>query len=287
MIMFIKMVLMKILIAGLVALTMMSAMVFAQYSQTIVPVPVVTPDTPSVLFDKLSIVGKGVATDSNNGVHIVKVAISEINMQKLLEQRANIANATLPAGTPSILKVGLMHFDNVLYKFANMNMDATAFSADITDKTGVFIGSISLEATTRAGRTVWVGSMILNRNTYNVYIIEAKVANTLASVKEKIRAYCGSHQAECKDIATDVAAFCQNNLDDKRCVALERAYCKGNTDDSRCRSVLTGFCRNQPSSDVCKDFCTTQPGLCGKGARATKVPVMAVIIPNSTSNQTV
>lgn len=269
---------MKIAAVAALAILMLSVAAYAQ-------------SAGSIVFDQINLVGKGVAVSTSNttDVHFITVAVARMNLAKTIAQINNRTgvNITLPPGTTSIVTIGVFHFDKQLYKLKNVNAGNDTVTADIYDKNGtVLVGSFNLQTTTRAGRIIWVGTLSLNGNNYNAYILEAGVRREAVDVKSKISDYCSNHPTECKDIGQDVnlaAQYCENHPTDTRCLGLEISYCRSHLDDARCRQLLLDACKAQPNREVCKEFCAVHPGFCGGTHRTTAVPIVPVILPSNSS----
>ncbi len=129
---------------------------------------------PQSIFNKMNLVGKGIAISTTNStdVHVIKIAVAQVDLTSLIQRLSQYV--TLPLGIPSIVQVGVFHFDNTTYKLTNIVVTNNTVSADI-DSNGTTVGSINLQWTIRANRILWIGNLTLNDNNYNAYILEGRV----------------------------------------------------------------------------------------------------------------
>ncbi|MCD6367625.1 MAG: hypothetical protein J7L45_00910, partial [Candidatus Aenigmarchaeota archaeon] len=100
---------------------------------------------------------------------------------------------------------------------------------------------------------IWAGTLSLNEEKYNLYIIEGVRPIKASELKDKISEYCKNNPGDqnCKKIKN----YCENNPGDSRCKSLFREYCiKSGTKDIRCRQFLMSWCKKNPTNEHCVPF---------------------------------
>lgn len=283
-----KIVVATIVIAAFFGMIIFSSVATAQNkieTNSTTAIPLVS--APQSIFDKFHLLGKGIAVSTTNStdIHFMTIGIAEVNLTSLIQKLSQYI--TLPPGIPSSVEIGVFHFDSASYQLKNIALTNDTATADIyLNSTNV--GSLNLEWTTRAGRVLWVGSITLNGNSYNAYILEGATPQSTAMNENQIQNGCERDPGQCSQVANSThaaAIYCTNNPNDTRCTGLKEAYCQTNLDDSNCRPLLFNQCMSTPNSTVCTSACKDHPELCGGVHKPTRIPIMQIHMPSIETNE--
>ncbi len=216
---------------------------------------------PKPKIDRLAVVGKGLAVLSGdpNSFKLVKVGVAGVNV--VLE------------GEQASLLVGVMDLDGERLRIRNITLTNSSVSGNLY-RNDTLVGSFNIASVDKGDETVWYGSMTLDGQSYNLYILSVHRAPKPLELRDKVADYCREHprDANCRE---KIHEFCENNPTDARCEALFRAFCLNNTNDERCRYEFKKFCKENPDSDECarfefktaKKFCETH----GDDERCVKI----------------
>lgn len=169
------------------------------------------------------------------------------------------------------LRVGVMFLDTTRYKLKDIVVgNDTATGSIYSNNTQA--GSFDLTLVLKGNNRIWTGSLNVNGQSYNAYILEAERRIKPVEMEERVGEFCSKYPAKCGTIARGVArerikTYCRDNPRDPRCKALLRAYCMRNLQDIRCREVFKKYCEENPFSEAClkveykmtKHFCLKHP----------------------------
>lgn len=200
-------------------------------------------------FKEIYLLGKGIAVNPSNSqdIKIVKIGLAEV-----------IVNVS---GSEVNVTAGVLDFDNETFKLRDFSIGIDTTSGNIY-KNGTAVGTFSLNLISKPSDNIWTGSLTINGQTYNTYILEAQRKYTGLEIKESVAEYCGAHHDD-KNCRGKIEDFCENNPTDVRCEALIHNYCKNNLKDGRCRETLRDLCQKTPSDGNCSEFCQRFPKVCG------------------------
>jgi len=214
----------------------------------------------------LGILGKGIAisTTDPEDFKLLKIGVGTVTVELL--------------GEETDLTIGVLFLDDDKFKLKNVEMgNDTASGKVFSDDEEV--GSFSVSLTIKNEQEIWHGTLTVNDEDYNIYILEAERQIKPLEFATKVKNLCDEHPEKCSDIAkgignrycekvTDkscrekIEEFCGEHPDDRRCMAVFRFFCKGNLDDTRCRKELKQFCAENPDDESCEEFCKKFPNVC-------------------------
>jgi len=207
---------------------------------------------------KMGAMGNGLAISQSDTMNfeLIKVAFAGVRVG-LLDETAEVL-------------VGVLHFGEDKYRLKDVEIGNGSSSANIYDSSGANVGSISLDSYPKGDREVWAGTLTLNEETYNAYVIQAPRVIKPVEKAGKIFDYCKNNPAKCKavmkaagSIVCDpekegtscrdkIKSFCEQHPDDNRCKALKLAYCKIHLDDADCRAEIMEKCKANLNEEVCR-----------------------------------
>jgi len=209
-------------------------------------------------FKEIYILGKGVAVNPSNSqdISIVKIGLASV-IVNLADSEINVT-------------AGVLHFgDNEYFILKDVNIGIGTLSGDIY-KNNTIVGSFTLTLISKPSDNIWTGTLTINGQTYNTYILEAVRKYTKSEGKDKVAEYCSKHH-ENKNCREKIEDFCENNPNDARCIALIHNFCKDHLFDGRCREALRDFCYKNLSDDNCVEFCQKFPKACEPKPTTTTV----------------
>jgi hypothetical protein len=156
------------------------------------------------------------------------------------------------------LKVGVMFLDGERYKIKDIEVGNGTASGNVYSN-DTQVGSFDVTLTIKGKHHVWVGTLEVNGESYNVYVLEVSRPVKPLEAAEKIENLCERFPVKCTRIAKGIAKervkdFCEEHPGDERCIALFREFCKNNPHDVRCRYALKKYCENKPTSEECLRF---------------------------------
>ncbi len=211
----------------------------------------------------LGVLGNGIAVSSNDPMdfEVVKAGIATVRI-RVLDEFRNI-------------RVGIMYIGDERYKIKNIVMGNGSISGDLY-KNDSQVGSFSIDSYLKGNTEIWAGSLKINEDSYNLYIIQAHRKPKTIEVVENIVDYCKNNPLKCKATIKAVGKqlcdnpsisscrdkiknYCEAHTDDKRCKALYLAYCKYHLKDSRCREKIIEYCKNNPKAAICNYMVTVYP----------------------------
>lgn len=183
------------------------------------------------------ILGKGIAASPSDPMDFMIV-------------KFGLARFLLPNGTE--VARGILKLDEEKYRLREVTVEDGHASGKIYSN-GTEVGSFDVSSVMKGNTEVWAGTMELNGNAYNLYVIEGSRPIKAGELKEKIIEYCRNNPDEnCKG---KIYNYCMNNPNDRRCRALFRAYClRGHMDDARCREEFVKWCNEHPDNKYCVPF---------------------------------
>jgi hypothetical protein len=216
----------------------------------------------------IGVLGRGIAVSNTDpsSFKLVKAGIATVRVTLL--------------GEETELKVGVLFLDSERYKLKDIQVGNETASGKIYYN-DTQVGSFSLSLAIKGDNEIWYGSLSVNGQSYNVYILEGERPIKAAEVREKIEDLCERFPAKCISIGRGVAAqlcekitdkscrekigeFCERYPNDARCVSVFREYCRSHLEDARCREGLKGYCKVNPQANQCEEFCQKYPNVCGK-----------------------
>ena len=168
----------------------------------------------------------------------------------------------------TIRKIGILHFGEDKYSLRDVVMGNGSVTADIYYNASQ-VGSLALDAYVKGDREMWAGTMTLNGENYNAYVIHAPRILRPVEKARRIHEYCKNNPVRCRAVMKAVGniicdpeaenvtcrdkiqTFCEENPDDNRCKALRLAYCKTHLEDSACRAEIRGVCENNATENAC------------------------------------
>jgi len=215
----------------------------------------------------LHVLGKGVAISSTNSndFKLLKIGVARVIVGL--------------AGNETEVSVGILHLDTDAYRLRNIQVsNGTATAAIYSNET--MVGSLSLMSTTKGDHLLWFGTITINNQSWNVYVLESERKVKPQEAAEKIENLCRDFPERCADVARGIGKgfcekvgdrscrekireFCEKNPTDRRCMAVFRSFCKENLEDERCRKELKEFCHENPTDEKCTNFCARYPRVCG------------------------
>jgi len=214
----------------------------------------------------LGILGKGIAISTTypEDFKLIKIGIGTVTVELL--------------GEETDLTIGVLFLDDDKFKLKDVEMgNDTASGKVFSDDEEV--GSFSVSLTIKNEQEIWYGTLTVNDENYNIYILEAERQIKPLEFATKVKNLCDEYPEKCSDIAKGIGQgycekvedrscrekieeFCEEHPDDRRCMAVFRFFCKGNLDDKRCRQELKQFCAKNPDDESCEEFCKKFPNVC-------------------------
>lgn len=166
------------------------------------------------------------------------------------------------------VRVGILYFGEEKYRMRNVEIGNGTASGDIYSNDTV-VGTISLDSYVKGSTEIWAGTLSLDGDDYNAYVIQ--ISRALKAVEKAVKAfdYCRNNPERCRaamqavgniicDPVTDencrnrIRSFCEGNPEDSRCKRLKYEYCKDNLDDAECRAEIMEACRANYNDVVCE-----------------------------------
>lgn len=212
------------------------------------------------------------------------IAISEDNPKEFKILKIGIAKLRVSLeGENQELAAGVLWLDDSRYLLKNVLIGEGNTSADVY-LNATKVGSIDLSLTEKGNTEIWIGSLSVNDDRYNVYILEGQRKFKGFELGEKVSDVCEEHPEKCTTIAKGIGnrfcdklndpscrekikEFCEEHPDDNRCVTVFRIYCEQNLQDARCRQELTNFCKENPTDEKCLNLCEKFPMKCSQEIR--------------------
>ncbi len=215
---------------------------------------------------KIGVLGRGIAvsaTDPSNFEYI-RIGVARVTV--------NLGNQTTD------VSAGLLQMGNTTYKLRNITIGNGTVSGNIFSN-DTQVGSFSVTAKFKGEHEVWFGTMSLNGENWNVYILQGERLFKASEKAEKIEEFCEEHPDRCTNLARGIGPrfcekvedescrekiheFCEQNPNDSRCVAIAQYSCREHLDDSRCQMELKDYCEDHPTDERCIAFCQKFPDVC-------------------------
>lgn len=189
----------------------------------------------------LHMLGKGIAVSTTDPAdfQVIKVSVATVKM----------------AGEE--LTTGILFLNGERYKLKDIQSDNGTVSSNVYSN-DTQVGSFSASLAMKGPHRTWVGTLTVNENSYNIYVLEADRPAKPKEIGEKIENLCEKFPAKCinatREIKGKLKDFCENNPGDQRCGALFREFCKNNLQDTRCVQALKEYCEDRPLSEPCLNF---------------------------------
>lgn len=204
----------------------------------------------------LGVMGYGIAISQSDPMNFefVKIGVAEVDV-----------NAS---GIEKTVKVGILYFGNDKYILKDAVIGNGTAAANIyqndTQK-----GSVSLNSYIKREKEVWAGTLTLNEQTYNMYVLQVQNIWKPAEKADKIKEYCDNNPVKCKAVVKAVGGilcdpekegascrdkiktFCEQQPDDNRCKVLGIAYCRLHLEDANCRQALIDKCKENSTDAGC------------------------------------
>ncbi len=187
------------------------------------------------------------------------------------------------------VRVGILYFGEDKYRLKDVEIGNGSASANIYDSEGTQIGSISVDSYPRGDKEVWAGTLTLSDAAYNAYVIQAPRIVKAVEKAYKVFDYCKNNPVKCKaamravgNVICDpegegttcrdrIKTFCENNPEDRRCVALKLAYCRLHLDDADCRASLMDKCKENYNEEGCEKLGTVYNKIIEKRPQVAQV----------------
>lgn len=218
-------------------------------------------NAPRPVIKTLGVIGKGLAISQSDPMDfkLLKIAIGKVKVSLL--------------GEETELMVGVLFLDKDRYKVKDIVLGNDTITANLYSN-DTRVGSLEASSVTKGDTIVWAGTLNVNNENYNIYVLEVPRKPKPFEIADKVKDFCKENPKRClataKGVvrkAEDVKNFCENNPDDERCRKLFRLYCQNNLQDSRCREALKDYCEEHEEEEICqnfelritKDYCTNHP----------------------------
>lgn len=174
------------------------------------------------------------------------------------------------ADEAKVVKVGVLHFGEDKYRLRDVEIGNGTASANIYDTEGTQVGSVSLDSYPKGDTEIWTGELSLNDEKYNAYVIQVKRLVKAVEKARRVFSYCENHPAQCLRVMRGIGniicdpeaegttcrerikTYCENNPEDRRCIALRLAYCRIHLDDADCRGELMEKCKENVNDEACE-----------------------------------
>ncbi|MBS3054987.1 MAG: hypothetical protein J4452_00655 [Candidatus Aenigmarchaeota archaeon] len=220
----------------------------------------------------LVVLGRGIVTSSDPAnFKMLKVGIAKVIVSL--------------GGNETELAAGILHLDSDGYRLRNIQTTNDTASADIY-LNDTMIGTLSISSTLKGDHLIWFGTIKINDQNWNAYILESERKAKPEEAAEKIEDLCESSPERCKDIARGIGnrfcekvedrscrekirEYCNENPTDERCKSVFRLFCKDNLEDERCRKELKEFCVDNSTDERCVRFCIKYPKVCRSATTTT------------------
>ncbi len=180
------------------------------------------------------------------------------------------------AGEETELTVGVLFLDGERYRLKNLEIGNESVTGDLY-LNDTKVGSLDVSSVTKDDTTIWFGTLQLEKETFYIYILEARRPIRPIELREKVSDYCREHPRD-PNCRTKIEQYCQNNPEDVRCKEILKKYCITHLNDSRCRIAIKNYCKEHPTSLACRyvkvkaeNFCLKYPEKCKVIKRIIKV----------------
>jgi hypothetical protein len=209
-------------------------------------------DAPKAKIKTIGLLGRGLMISPSDPkvFMIAKIGLADVEVDT--------------DGNISEQKIGIFFADNQSYRIRDVSIGDGESSGSLY-RNGTKVGSFDVTSVMKGDVEIWVGTLVLDGNTWNLYILEAERAFKITEVAEKISEFCQGNPERCNGIGPTVcgdanssscrlkiANWCESHPSDQRCTALLNNYCKSNLDDGRCRQELKEFCANNTDDEKCR-----------------------------------
>jgi len=199
----------------------------------------VSSSTTRPVIHALGLLGKGIASSPGDPMDfmLVKVGVGAVKVTIEGEEKRTA--------------LGVLKLDGDSYRLRDVSVVDGHATADIYSEDEK-VGSIDVSSVLKDDVEVWAGELIINGDTYNLYIIGGARRIKADELRDKVSNYCQNNPND-TDCREKVGEFCQNNPEDARCKALFRKHCiaGNNMDDVRCREYVNDYCKDNPGLGEC------------------------------------
>ncbi|MCD6590525.1 MAG: hypothetical protein J7K72_00975 [Candidatus Aenigmarchaeota archaeon] len=202
----------------------------------------------------MGVLGEGLAISPSDPMdfEVIKVAIASVNVVVFGEEKT--------------VRIGVLHFGDQKYKIKDVEIGNASVSGNIYENE-TQVGSFSADSYVKGTKEIWAGSMTLDGENYNIYVIQAPRKAKPVEVAERAFEYCKNNPEKCRaavkavgkqicgetgNCADKIKNFCSQHPDDARCKALHRAYCATHLSDSTCREEMIKYCKEHPDRPACE-----------------------------------
>lgn len=208
-------------------------------------------------FKEIFFLGQGLAVNPANPLQDVKVV------------KTGIATVTVNvAGTDTDISIGVLYFDTDKYVLKDLSLGNGTASGNIYLNNTV-VGNFALNLISKPSDNIWDGTITLNGQTFNAYILEARRAYTQSEESQSVGDFCHNNPQDAS-CTQNIQQFCQDNPNDQKCVSIIREFCRTHLSDLRCRIALGDFCsQHQTNNPTCQEFCKKYPNLCSTSTSST------------------
>ncbi|HKZ45212.1 MAG TPA: hypothetical protein VJ343_00735 [archaeon] len=213
----------------------------------------------AVKIKTIGALGRGLAISPSDpkDFKVLKVGVAKVSVNQ--------------TGNVTELAVGILHLDNETYRIKDVAIGNGTISGNIY-RNDTQVGSFNAESVIKGSSEIWVGTLTLNGETWNIYVLGAPRLFKIEEMAEKISDYCEDNPDKCTDVAKGIGSaycektpedpscrekirnWCQEHSTDQRCLSLLRNFCKFNIEDGRCREVMKDYCVNNTDDEKCKFF---------------------------------
>jgi len=228
-------------------------------------------------FRSVHFLGKGIAVNPANplqDVHIITMGAADVEV----DEDNNVTNVSL----------GVLNLQNSSYLLKNLAIGDGTVKGDVFMRpysNGTDVGGFNVSLLGRATGDLWTGTLTINGQTWNVYLLEGKRKQTPEEEKNSVGEYCSTHPTDgtCR---RGIENFCESNPQNERCVELMQKFCKTHLGDATCRQALRDFCTKHADNDKCETYCRRFPAICGQPTTGTSTSTQTETETQTSSSST-
>ena len=232
---------------------------------SLVEAPVPKPSVVRKAVSRIHLTGSGLAISEGDAFDFThaKVVVGAVKV------RATPDDGTAEAFVSK--RLGVLILDKDKYHLKDIAVSDGEISAEVYGPTTTAnaasepIGQLKVKRFEKPGQDIWAGNMVLNNESYNIYLLGMKRQFKLAEVTEKVGEYCSGNTGDsrCRNIVSEcarnteqcknkVSNYCELNTSDLKCLQLKKLYCLKNALDERCRDYLKDLCEETPGLAHCR-----------------------------------
>lgn len=203
---------------------------------------------PKPYIKTLGVLGKGLAVSQTDPMSfkLLKVGIAKMNVSVL--------------GEETEITIGVLFLDDEKYKVKDIVLGNDSVTANLYSN-DTKVGSLQASSITKGDSIIWAGTMTVNSNNYNIYVLEVARGPKPFELVDKVGDFCKENPVMCLRAAgqvvkkaDEVKDFCKENPDNEKCKKIFRFYCQNNLQDSRCKEALKEYCESNSSDEICQNF---------------------------------